>query len=122
MTIFDETGSMHDNAKDDTLNKDQSYNTPHISLTDKTQDSIDEIRPQLKTLTISIEERLTFVENQLRETRNNSQPHTPVSINNRIDDTTHQPLVIDLLKTRITELEKQVADKNCIIDYLTKTC
>ena len=113
---------MHDNAKDDTLNKDQSYNTPHISLTDKTQDSVDEIRPQLKTLTISIEERLTFVENQFRETRNNSQPHTPVSINNRIDDTTHQPLVIDLLKTRITELEKQVADKNCIIDYLTKTC
>ena len=82
--------------------------------------SIDEIISQLKTLTIPIEERLTFVENQLREARNNSQPHTPVSINNPTDDTTHQPLVIDLLKTRITELEKQVADKNCIIEYLTK--
>ena len=35
IAIFDETGSMHDNAKDDTLNKDQSYNTPQIPLTDK---------------------------------------------------------------------------------------
>ena len=32
-------------------------------------------------------------------------------MNNQIDDTTHQPLVIDLLKTRITEMKKQVADK-----------
>ena len=29
MTILDETESMHDNAKDDTLKIDQSYNTPH---------------------------------------------------------------------------------------------
>ena len=35
IAIFDETGSKHDNAKDDTLNKGQSYNTPQIHLTDK---------------------------------------------------------------------------------------
>ena len=34
-----------------------------------------------------------------------------MSINSRTNDTTHQPLVTDLLKIRITELEKQVADK-----------
>ena len=83
--------------------------------------SIDEIKSQLKTLKISIDERLTFVKNQLRETRNDGQPHTPVSINNRTDDTTHRHLVTELLKTRITELERQVADKNFIIEYLTKT-
>ena len=68
---------------------------------------------------MSIEATLTFVENQLRETRNDSQPHTSVSMNHRTD-TTHQPLVIEFLKTRITELEKQVTDKNCILEYLTK--
>ena len=97
---------MHDNAKDDTINKDQSYNTLQIPLTDKTlekhgdkvlNNSINEIRSQLKTLAISIKERLTFVKNQLRETKNNSQTHSPVLINNRTDDATHKPLVIDLL-------------------------
>ena len=99
----------------------KSCNTPQIPLTDKTQEkhgdkvlnnSIDEIRSQLKTITISIKERLISFESQLRETRNSSQPQTPVSINNQIDGTTHQSLVSGLLKTRITELEKQVADKN----------
>ena len=99
----------------------KSCNTPQSPLTDKTQEkhgdkvlnnSIDEIRSQLKTITISKKERLIFFESQLRDTRNNRGPHTPVSINNQIDDTTHQPLVSDLLKTCITELERQVADKN----------
>ena len=61
-----------------------------------------------------MEKRLTFAKNQLRETRNNSQPNTPMSINNRTDDTTHQPLVTDLLKILTTELEKQVADKKTV--------
>ena len=69
-----------------------------------------------------MEDRLTFVENQSRETRNDSLPHTPVSMNNRTNETAHQLLVTEFLKTNITELEKQVADKNCIIAYLTKTC
>ena len=117
MTILDETESIHDNPQDDILNIDQSYNTPQITLTDKIQEkdedkvlnnSIDEIRSWLKTLTISIEDRLTFVENQL-------------SMKNRTDDTTQQSLVIQLLETRITELVKREADKNCIIECLTKT-
>ena len=92
MTILDEIESMHDNEKNDTLNIDQSYNTSQIPLTNKTQEkhgdkmlnnSINKTRSQLKTLQISIEERTTFVENQLRETRNYNQPHTPESINNR---------------------------------------
>lgn len=40
---------------------------------------------------------------------------------NRTDDTTQQSLVIQLLETRITELVKREADKNCIIECLTKT-
>ena len=40
---------------------------------------------------------------------------------NRTDDTTRQSLVIQLLETRITELVKREADKNCIIECLTKT-
>ena len=47
----------------------------------------------------------------MRETKNDSQPHTPKPMNNQTDDTMHQTLVNDLLKARITELEKQVADK-----------
>ena len=43
--------------------------------------SINEIRSRLKTLTITIEERLTFAKNQMRETKNDSQPHNAVSIN-----------------------------------------
>ena len=36
-------------------------------------------------------------------------------MNNQFDDTTHRPVVCDLLKTRIRELEQQVvAYKNCI--------
>ena len=129
MTILDETQRMHDKPKDDTLNIDQSYNTSQIPLTDKTEEkhgdkvlnnSIDKIRSQLKTLKISIKEGLTLVENQMREKRNDSQPHAPVSINNRTNEIVHQPLVTDLLKLSITELEKQVADNNCIIEYLTK--
>ena len=57
----------------------KSCNIPQIPLTDKTQEkhgdkvlntSIDEIRSRLKTITISIKERLIFFESQLRETRN----------------------------------------------------
>ena len=44
-----------------------------------------------------------------------------MSIKNRTDDTTQQSLVIQLLETRITELVKREADKNCIIECLTKT-
>ena len=40
---------------------------------------------------------------------------------NRTDDTTQQSLVIQLLETRITELVKREADKNCIIECPTKT-
>ena len=40
---------------------------------------------------------------------------------NRTDDTTQQSLVIQLLETRITELVKREAEKNCIIECLTKT-
>ena len=40
---------------------------------------------------------------------------------NRTDDTTQQSLVIQLLETRITKLVKREADKNCIIECLTKT-
>ena len=40
---------------------------------------------------------------------------------NRTDDTTQQSLVIQLLETRITELVKREADKNCIIECQTKT-
>ena len=36
MIILDETENMHDNPQDNTLNTDQSYNTPQIPLTDKT--------------------------------------------------------------------------------------
>ena len=119
---------MHDNSQDDALNIDQSYNTPQIPLTDKTQEKhrnkvlnpIEEIRSQLKNFAISMQERLTFVEKQMRETKNDSQPNTPKPMNNQTDDTTHQTLVNDLLKACITELEKQVADKNCIIECLTK--
>ena len=66
---------MHDNAKDDTINKDQSYNTLQIPLTDKTlekhgdkvlNNSINEIRSQLKTLAKSMKKRLTLAKNQLR--------------------------------------------------------
>ena len=41
-------------------------------------------------------------------------------MNNRTDDTIHQPLVINLLETYIKELEKQVADEECIIEYMKK--
>ena len=44
-----------------------------------------------------IEERLTLAVNQLREIRNDSQPHTLVSINNRTNEIAYQSLVIDLL-------------------------
>ena len=79
------------------LNIDQTYNTPQIPLTDKTQEkhgvkvlsnSIDKIKCQWKILIISIEGRLTIVENQLRETMNDSQPNPPASLSNRTDDTT----------------------------------
>ena len=106
MTILDETESMHDNEKDNALNIDQSYNTSQIPLANKTQEkhgdkglnnSSDKIRCQLKTLKMLIEERLTLVKNQLRETKNDSQPHTLVSINNRTNEIAYQPLVNDLL-------------------------
>ena len=94
---LDETESMRDHPQDNTLNIDQSCNTLWLPLTDKTKEkhgdkvlnnSINEIRSQLKTLTISIKQRLTFAKNQMRETRNGNQLHTPMSMNNRTNDTT----------------------------------
>ena len=66
---------------------------------------------QLTALKNSIEERFTFIEDQTTEARNNSLSQVP-ELTNNITNPFCQSLVIELLKNNITELEKQVADKN----------
>lgn len=78
------------------------------------------MQSQLTTLKNSIEERFTFIEDQTTEARNNSLSQVP-ELTNNITNPFGQSLVIELLKNNITELEKQVADKNYIMEYLTKS-
>ena len=78
------------------------------------------MQSQLTALKNSIEERFTFIEDQTTEARNNSLSQVP-ELTNNITNLFCQSLVIELLKNNITELEKQVADKNYVMEYLTKS-
>lgn len=78
------------------------------------------MQSQLTALKNSIEERFTFIEDQTTEARNNSLSQVP-ELTNNITNPFCQSLVIELLKNNITELKKQVADKNYVMEYLTKS-